>query len=85
MNCCLDASERFDPVHLEQAVESCQQDKGLRMEVGVEGEGQGEEEGGSWGRRQRPERGIPVAPEHTRVCAREYTGSGEREITNYGG
>lgn len=79
MNCCLDASERFDPVHLEQAVESCQQDKGLRMEVGGRGGG------GVLGRRQRPERGIPVAPEHTRVCAREYTASGEREITNYAG
>lgn len=75
MNCCLDASERFDPVHLEQAVESCQQDKGLRMVVGGRGGGGG---GG-------PERGIPVAPEHTRVCAREYTASGEREITNYAG
>lgn len=40
MNCCLDAAKRFDPVHLEQALESCQQDKGLRTEeVGGGGPG----------------------------------------------
>lgn len=65
MNCCLDVPERFDPIHLKQTVESCQQNKGFRSVA----EGGGGECSGANG-------GLTAAiPSlwNTRVCAHVNT------------